>query len=318
MMKYVLTDISGNQYIFFSPKSVTLIREKDVPADSLDVLFISYISDVEFVEIAVFDKSKCVFRGIVDEQLETVSDSGFLLEINARSLAALLLDNEAMPQSCCLPNMQLFMERNFSRLGFKEYIGNDCPKSGSMSITKGTSEWTVLEQYCRKFLGTYPRVNEDGVIDISGGSGETAVLTNEGENKIISLSRIKKRCELISEYRVRTLRGKGYEMLIRNENAERLRVNSVRYLNAVDNKNVGLASCYKNIEELNRLYETIRLTVSGRVLMNIGDCLILPEYKSDKLKVSKIRYELDGGKEQTYIEAYSDYKSGGLSVNVDS
>lgn len=303
MIKYVLTDALKNEYIFFNPKSVTLIREKFVPADSLDVLFLSEMNDVDFAEIAVFDGSKCIFRGIVDEQIETAAENGFILEINARSLAALLLDNEAMPQSCCLPNMQLFMERNFSRLGFTEYIGNDKPKSGSMSIAKGTSEWSVLEQYCRKFLGTYPRVNENGVIDISKNDGETYVLTNDGEHKIISLSRAKKRCELISEYRVRTLRGKGYEMIIGNENAERLGVNSVRYLNTVDNGGVGIASCYENIEEANRLYNTVRLTVSGRLLMNIDDWLVLPNYKLANLRLSKLRYEADGDNETTTLEA---------------
>ena len=38
-MKYILKDALKNEYIFFNPKSVTLIREKNVPADSLDVLF---------------------------------------------------------------------------------------------------------------------------------------------------------------------------------------------------------------------------------------------------------------------------------------
>lgn len=302
MMKYVLTDISENEYVFFNPKSVTLIREKYVPADSLDVLFLSNMSEIEFAEIAVFDGKKCIFRGIVDEQVETVSDSGFLLEINARSLAALLLDNEAMPQSCCLPNMQLFMERNFSRLGFNKYIGVDNPKSGSMSITKGTSEWSVLEQYCKKFLDTYPRVNEDGVIDISGGESETTVLTNNDKNRVISLSRVKKRCEVISEYRVRTLRGNGYEMIIGNNNADRLNINSVRYLNTVDNRNVGIASCYENIEESNRLYETARIVVSGRLLVNVGDLIVLPDYGLKNLKVVKMRYEVDGDKELTRLE----------------
>lgn len=302
MMKYILKDAIKNEYVFFNPKSVTLIREKNVPADSLDVLFLTDMNEVEFAEIAVFDGSKCVFRGLVDEQIETISESGIMLEINARSLAALLLDNEAMPQSCCLPNMQLFMERNFSRLGFKDYIGNDKPKSGSMSITKGTSEWSVLEQYCRKFLGTYPRVNENGVIDISENEGETTVLTNEGEHKIISLSRIKKRCELISEYRVRTLRGNGYEMIISNKNAKRLGVDSVRYLNSVDNGGVGIASCYENIEESNRLYDTLRLTVSGRVLMNIGDWIVLPDYELGNLRVSRLRYEADGDNELTILD----------------
>lgn len=301
-MKYVLTDISKNEYVFFNPKSVTLVREKGVPADSLDILFLSNMSEIEFAEIAVFDGKKCVFSGVVDEQIETVSDNGFLLEISARSFAALLLDNEAMPQSCCLPNMQLFMERNFSRLGFNEYIGDDCPKSGSMSITKGTSEWSVLEQYCKKFLNTYPRVNENGVIDISGGESETTVLTNNGENKIISLSRIKKRCEVISEYRVRTLSGNGYEMVIGNDNADRLNINSVRYLNTVDNRNVGIASCYENIEESNRLYETTRIVVLGRVLVNVEDLIILPEYGLENLKVVKMSYEVDGDRELTRLD----------------
>lgn len=306
MIKCVLTDISKNEYVFFNPKSLTLIRERNVPADSLDVLFLSDMSDIEYAEIVVFDDARCVFRGIVDEQIETVFEGGFLLEINARSLAALLLDNEAMPQSCCLPNMQLFMERNFYRLGFKEYIGNDHPKSGSMSIAKGTSEWSVLEQYCKKFLNTYPRVNEDGVIDVSGSDGETIVLTNEGEYKIISLSRVKKRCELISEYRVRTLRGNGYEMIINNENADRLGVNSVRYLNTVDNKSVGIASCYENIKESNRLYDTVKLNVSGRVLANIGDWIVLPDYGLGNLRVYKLRYELDGDNEVTMLELYKE------------
>ena len=300
-MKYILKDALKNEYIFFNPKSVTLIREKNVPADSLDVLFLSGINGIEYAEIAVFDGAKCVFRGIVDEQVETISESGIILEINARSLAALLLDNEAMPQSCCLPDMQLFMERNFSRLGFKEYIGNDKPKSGSMSIAKGESEWSVLEKYCRKFLDTYPRVNEDGVIDISENEGETTVLTNEGEHKIISLSRVRKRCELISEYRVRTLRGNGYEMIINNENAERLGVDSVRYLNAVDNGGVGIASCYQNIKESNELYDTLNLTISGRVLVNIGDWIVLPDYKLGNLRVNKLRYEADGDNELTIL-----------------
>lgn len=115
-MKYILKDALKNEYIFFNPKSVTLIREKNVPADSLDVLFLSGINGIEYAEIAVFDGSKCVFRGIVDEQVETISESGIILEINARSLAALLLDNEAMPQSCCLPDMQLFYGEKFLTL----------------------------------------------------------------------------------------------------------------------------------------------------------------------------------------------------------
>lgn len=300
-MRYVFKDVSGNEYVFFNPKSVILEKEEGVPADSLTVLLLSDMDTPEFSEASVFDGESCIFRGIVDEQLEALSEDGTVLEISARGLAALLLDNEAMPRSCHLPNMQLFMDRNFSRLGFREYIGNDRPKSGSMTIEKGTSEWSVLKRYCERFLGVYPRITADGIIDISGGKGETLVLSGEGEHKIISLSRSRKRCELISEYRVRTDRGGGYEMYIENEKAKSLGVNAVRYLNMVDGGEAGLASCYESIEKSNRLYDTFKLTVSGRLSANIGDYIILSGEKPGSLRITGLIYKLSDSGEETVL-----------------
>lgn len=75
----------------------------------------------------------------------------------------------------------------------------------------------------------------------------------------------------------------------------------MRYLNAVDNGGVGIASCYENIEESNKLYDTLNLTVSGRVLVNIGDWIVLPDYKLGNLRVNKLRYEADGDNELTIL-----------------
>ncbi len=314
MLSFILTDIQGVEHILSDPLSITLNRDITAPADSLTVLFVSNESEREFSDIVLYDGKKCVFRGIVDEQTETFSANGRLLEINARSLAALLLDNEAMPQSWYLPNMRLFMERNFSKLGFTEYIGEDTPKSGSMSIDKGTSEWSVLERYCESFLGTYPRIDENGVIYISDIEPELTVITNDEDIRLLSLKRTRKRCNVISEYRVRAHRGGNYEMLIGNDNAERLKITAVRYLNAIDNKNAGIESCYRNIESSNNNYETIDITVSGRLLVRAGDYVMISGYNFGNMRVKSIRYELDGKKETTRL--IMNTESGDL--NVDS
>ncbi len=314
MLSFILTDIQGTEHILSEPLSITLNRDITAPADSLTALFVSDEGETEFSDIAVYDGKKCVFRGIVDEQTETFSANGRLLEINARSLAALLLDNEAMPQSWYLPNMRLFMERNFSKLGFTQYVGEDAPKSGSMSIDKGTSEWSVLEHYCENFLGTYPSIDENGVINISGTEPELTVITGDGDIRILSLKRTRKRCGVISEYRVRSNRFGSYEMLIGNDNADRLKITSVRYVNTIDNKSAGIESCYRNIENSNSEYETIDITVSGRLLVRAGDYVVISGYDLGNMRVRSLRYELDGQKETTRL--IMNTEGGGL--NVDS
>lgn len=304
MLKIILTDIDNKEYIYINPLSLTLSRESAAPADSLTVLFASDNRKIQFSDICVYDGKSCVFKGIVDEQIETISENGCLLEINARSMAALLLDNEAMPQNCSLPNMQLFMERNFSGLGFKKYIGEDISKSGSISIDKGTSEWSVLERYCKGFLGVTPSVNETGIIDISGGKPELVIIPNKGEIRLMSLKHMLKRCRIISEYRIRASRGNGYEMIIDNEKAKRLNIRAVRYLNAVDSKNDSIASCCSDMEDSNNSYETVEIVVSGRVLARVGDYVVISGYDFGNLCIESLRYELDGDGEKTRLVMY--------------
>lgn len=301
MLSFVLKDINGEECIRSNPLSVTLDSESGVPADSLTVLFLSDGDEAEFSDITVYDGKSCIFRGIVDEQTETVAENGRLLELSARSMAALLLDNEAMPQSCYLPNMRLFMDREFSKLGFTEYVGEDNPKSGSMSIEKGVSEWSVLERYCDRFLGTYPRVDESGVIHISEIEPEVIFIPNEGDICLLSLKRIRRRCRLVSEYRIRTRRGGGYELIIGNEKADELKVSAVRYLNTVDNRNASIESCYEDIESGNGEYEMVVAIVSGRVPARVGDYVVIAGYDFGDMRVKAVRYELDGESERTRI-----------------
>ena len=46
--------------------------------------------------------------------------------------------------------------------------GDSSPKSGELTVEKGTSCWTLLESFCRDYLGTAPWVDGSAVVHCEG------------------------------------------------------------------------------------------------------------------------------------------------------
>ena len=97
------------------------------------------------------------FRGLIDEQEVAIDSGGVSLQVCARSLAALLLDNEAIPQTYYVPSAKLIYQRHAQPYGFPAFSGRDKAFSAKLQIDKGTSEWEVIESFCRDHLGARPR-----------------------------------------------------------------------------------------------------------------------------------------------------------------
>ena len=147
MLKYILTDTSGIVTGLSEPVSMNLVSSSDAPADSLRITF-ALSGDIPVVySVRVQNGGDTVFFGYADEQTETVCGSGVLLTVKARSLAAVLLDNEACPQVYCLPTMEMLFQRHFRPLGFEGYTGGDRVCRGDLVISKGMSEWQVLSRF---------------------------------------------------------------------------------------------------------------------------------------------------------------------------
>ncbi len=70
------------------------------------------------------EEGEVVFFGPVDELQRRFSSEGCMLEIVARSMAALLLENEAIPQTYAYPSLPLLFERHGKPYGFTEWEGN--------------------------------------------------------------------------------------------------------------------------------------------------------------------------------------------------
>lgn len=147
------------------PEPVKLVFRsgEDAPADRLTAVFaISLSAEVTGVQVHQEDGT-LFFDGVADEQTQ----SGGLLTLSCRSRAALLLDNEALPQSYAAPSLGLIFERHIRPYGFTAYRGNGAAFSSAFSVTKGMSEWQTAEAFCKAYLKITPRA-KGTVFDASG------------------------------------------------------------------------------------------------------------------------------------------------------
>jgi hypothetical protein len=86
------------------PIRIRLDRDADAPADAFEGVFPCSAGFQPITNLKIFDSQGNVcFDGIVDEQENSLTNK--VLTLTARSRAALLLDNEAMPQTYASPSL---------------------------------------------------------------------------------------------------------------------------------------------------------------------------------------------------------------------
>ena len=234
MLTYIIKDIKGKETEFKKPVSVNIVSSEDAPADSLYAVF-AVSGAVPVLEgIEVLEGSERIFRGKIDSQTIEKNNKGLLLTVKARSIECVLLDNEALPQTYCMPSMPLLMKRHFEPLGFYDFVGTEKAFNGELNITKGMSEWGVLSAFCRHFMNTVPRIDRNGAINITGEESKEIVYLSS--DRCLSVKNTLTRSNLISDIYARTYTAGGYEMPLENEFAKSLGVKRIRYVNSIDSE----------------------------------------------------------------------------------
>jgi len=102
-----------------------------------------------------------IFTGVVDEYA-FVHDGGTWLELSGRSMAARLLDNEAMPAQYQRLTCADLLERHVKPYGLDAVGGEQLPAVSGFSVTSGVSEWSVVENYAQYYGGVIPRFDRLG------------------------------------------------------------------------------------------------------------------------------------------------------------
>ncbi|MCL2580496.1 MAG: hypothetical protein FWE32_10795 [Oscillospiraceae bacterium] len=174
-MRYraVITNFSGREEEVY-PAFLRIRQDLDSPAVGLSGRFPVGHRPTELMRIRVFRGDEMIFDGRPDEQRFTLSGSGMLLHIEARSRGAILLDNEAMPETLEFPSVHSVFGRLIAPHGFALIAPN--LSMDTFTVRKGLTLWDAFSVFTRRTLGRLPYVIGDFVYADPQPPGESLVI----------------------------------------------------------------------------------------------------------------------------------------------
>ena len=118
-----------------------------------------------------------VFTGVVDEYAVLCGKDGLYLEMSGRGMAALLLDNEAMPAEYQRATRAVIVADHVSPYGVTAVGGSRLPAVAAFTVASGESEWSVVRRFACYYGGVVPRFDRQGrlVLDAPGDGQEIRV-----------------------------------------------------------------------------------------------------------------------------------------------
>lgn len=118
-----------------------------------------------------------VFTGVVDDYAVICGRDGLCLEVSGRGMAALLLDNEALPAQYQKATRDDIVADHVAPYGIETVGGRGLPGVDNFTVTSGVSEWSVVEEFACFYGGVVPRFDPMGRLVLDGhGGGEPLVL----------------------------------------------------------------------------------------------------------------------------------------------
>ncbi len=213
----------GKVYSLGTPLTVHITKGAGAPADEFVGEF-SWSALPPLYRLRVLDGQKVIFYGPLDVQQERHSPKGDFVRVEGRSMAALLLDNEAVPQMYYSPPFSTVFSRHALPYGFLQYhVPKGTVKIGDFSVTKGMSEWQVLESFCRRAWNAVPTMQGGDVLTVGQAEEESPLAFRDLGLGLGCLSRTKTRCEYarISEVLIRNPQNGRYTVSYTDEQALR-------------------------------------------------------------------------------------------------
>lgn len=212
-MRYEGVTVKGARVALGQPITVRMTSSEDSPADVFTGVFPGGADCPDLLYWNVYDDDDTLlFGGIVDRQKKDCSGEGILLTIEARSKAALLLDNEAMPQTYINPSLGTLFQNHGAPYGLPKFLGKTASYYWTYVIPKGTSEWQVFWDFCLYCIGIEPRVTPEGVLDVTGQStGEPVVFSNAGGIPYSGVTHDRQPKQRLSGLHLQGAVGEGYQ-----------------------------------------------------------------------------------------------------------
>jgi len=109
-----------------------------------------------------------VFTGVVDDFACICGRDGLYLEVSGRGMAALLLDNEAMPAQYQLATRNDIVANHVAPYGIRTVGGQKLPMVSGFTVTAGVSEWSVVQEFACYYGGVVPYFDREGNLVLDG------------------------------------------------------------------------------------------------------------------------------------------------------
>lgn len=112
-----------------------------------------------------------VFSGVVDAYTVTADVRGMRVKLEGRSLAALLMDNEAESGEYFQIGLEEVLRRHVTPWGISDVERVSVPELAHFTVSSGQSQWSVLREYLWFAGGLEPRFTPSGTLLLDGKRG---------------------------------------------------------------------------------------------------------------------------------------------------
>ena len=200
-----LIDVSGNEYILPPLLSWSVVHTLGLPCESFELCSI-FSSDMarRLPTIAGFRgeyNNETVFRGVVDEYEIDISESGSVLRVSGRGMAALLLDNESAAIEYGACTLHDIIRNHVTPCEITDISSQSMPAIWGYTVPSGASHWKALYGFTHFAGGIMPRFSRDGKLVISSDTGPLKVISSE--SAVFDIKLRERRYGVISEMLVK-------------------------------------------------------------------------------------------------------------------
>lgn len=157
-------ELKNGSSLEIMPLSAEIRSEVYSPADSFAGKF-PFMPELQNAErVSAFIGSSAVFCGRVNEVITRRGEKGMHNEIHARSAAAGLTDNEAIPAVYNYPSTEDIYALHAAPFGVACGIPENLHYHGAFTVHASESHWQVICRFCRSVFGSEPYISADGAL----------------------------------------------------------------------------------------------------------------------------------------------------------
>lgn len=262
--------LDGAAAVFSNITELRLYSSLDSPADSLSAAVAADAFPGPIGDIKLYHNGSLLFSGQLDAQKQSVSRLGKALSLEARSMGALLLDNEAMP--CTMVNAQIttIFNRYIAPYGFTLYNPNKSAVIPIYTVRAGMSEWDALVAFSRRAYGVTPYVKASQVMLARPYSEAPLTISNSGGIPYSALTHTRKPYNVLSKVVLRDENG-NYSIAVKNSAADYIGAQRKRY--AVPSTEYAGKLVLDGNQRIKRSmlgYEQVKITLPGVIDTALG------------------------------------------------